>query len=64
MNTKTGVLKMIILEISNQHRYTDGSRPYIVRNSENYSFSEWENILEYLKRNAGAGITNFIILED
>lgn len=55
---------MIILEISNQHRYTDGSRPYIVRNSENYSLTEWENILEYLKRNAGAGLVNFVILGD
>jgi hypothetical protein len=54
---------MIIKEISTQTRNDDGTRPYLIRDSEKYTCSEWEIILQYLKRNAAAGLLKYEIIE-
>ena len=55
---------MIILQISTQNRYTDGSRPFLIRDSKNYPLRDWEKLFESIKRNARAGLLDFVILED
>ena len=53
---------MIIKEISTQSTNPDGSRPFIVRDSKNYSPEEWKKILEYLKRNHAAGLLKMEVI--
>lgn len=54
---------MIIKEISTQSKNADGSRPYMIRDSKKFSRAEWEIFLEYLKRNAAAGLLKYEIIE-
>ena len=56
-------IKMIIKEISTQTKNDDGTRPYLIRDSKKYTCSEWEIILQYLKRNAAAGLLKYEIIE-
>jgi hypothetical protein len=54
---------MIIKEISTQTVNDDGTRPYLIRDSKKYTPSEWTTILDYLKRNAAAGLIKTEVLE-
>ena len=54
---------MTVKEISTQTVYDDGTRPYLIRDSKKYTQSEWAIILEYLKRNAAAGLLKYEIIE-
>lgn len=54
---------MIIKEISTQSRNEDGTRPYLFRNSENYPPQVWRQMLEYLRRNAAAGLLRWEVIE-
>lgn len=53
---------MIIKEISTQSHDANGERPYVLRNSEDYTPQEWTSILKYLKRNAKAHLLKFEIV--
>ena len=54
---------MIIKEISTQSIYTDGTLPELFRDSNHYTPEEWRKILEYLKRNAAAGLLKYEVIE-
>ncbi len=54
---------MIIKESSTQSIYKDGTHPELFRNSNRYTPEEWRKILEYLKRNAAAGLLKYEIIE-
>lgn len=47
---------MIIKEISTQSYTEDGKRPFLLRNSEDYTPQEWQQILKYLRCNAADGL--------
>ena len=53
---------MIIKEISTQSRYNDGSRPFLIRNSKDYTPQEWRQILQYLRLNAAAGLLRWEVI--
>lgn len=42
----------------------DGSRPYLLRNSDDYTPQQWAQMLEYLKINAAARLLKFEIIEE
>ena len=54
---------MIIKEISTQSRTEDGKRPYLFRNSEDYTPQEWRQMLQYLRRNAAAGLLRWEVVK-
>lgn len=54
---------MIIKEISTQSTNPDGTRPYLLRFSEDYTAEQWEKVLKYLKRNAAAGLLKMEVIE-
>ena len=54
---------MIIKEISTQSFNPDGSRPYLLRFSEDYTREQWQKILQYLKTNAAAGLLKVEVIE-
>lgn len=54
---------MIIKEISTQTLNDDGTRPFLYRDSNDYSPSDWNMILEYLKRNKDAKLLDYEIIE-
>ena len=54
---------MIIKEISTQTKNDDGSAPYILRDSKKFTPQEWRQFLEYLKRNAAAGLLKYEVIE-
>lgn len=53
---------MVIKEISTQNFDKNGERPYLLRNSEDYTAEEWNSIIKYLKRNAKANLLKFKII--
>lgn len=54
---------MIIKEISTQSRTEDGKRPHLFRNSEDYTPQEWRQMLQYLRRNAAAGLLRWEVVK-
>lgn len=54
---------MIIKEISTKSWTEDGKRPYLFRNSEDYTPQEWQKMLKYLRRNAAAGLLRWEVVK-
>ena len=54
---------MIIKEISTQSRDENGKRPFLYRNSNDYTPQEWRQIIEYLRRNAAAGLLRWEVVQ-
>lgn len=54
---------MIIKEISTQSFNENGERPFLIRNSENYTPEQWKMILKYLKENKKEKLLNYEVIE-
>lgn len=54
---------MIIKEISTQSFNPDGTRPYLLRFSEDYTAEQWEKILNCLKVNAASRLLKMEVIE-
>lgn len=52
---------MIIKEISTQSQTKDGA-PFLFRNSKDYTPQEWRQMLQYLRRNAAAGLLRWEVV--
>lgn len=55
---------MIIKEISTQSFDENGERPYLIRDSKDYSPKDWAMIIKYLKRNKAAKLLDYKIIEE
>ena len=55
---------MLIKEMSIQSRNADGSRPFLLRNSDDYTPQQWAQMPKYLKENAAARLLKFEIIEE
>ena len=53
---------MIVKEISTQGRDDNGNPLYLIRDSLDYSAGEWSQIMDYLKRNAAAGLLRYKVI--
>ena len=54
---------MIIKEISTQSFDENGERPYLIRNSKDYTPEQWKMILKYLKTNKKEKLLNYEVIE-
>lgn len=53
---------MIVKEISTQGRDENGQPLHLIRDSSNYPAGEWAQIMNYLKRNAAAGLLKYKVI--
>lgn len=54
---------MIIKEISAQSFDENEERPYLIRNSKDYTIEQWKMIIKYLKINKKEKLLNYEVVE-
>ena len=54
---------MIIKEISTQSFDENGKRPYLIRNSKDYTPEQWKMILNYLQVNKKEKLLDYEVIE-